>query len=61
MFCIKDEKTKITFQEDFIRMEYACENGAHHSYSCCPSCWNNHPRHIEGTDFREKNIKLYSE
>ena len=26
-----------------MEINYYCENGAYHNYSCRISCWNNHP------------------
>jgi len=34
---------KIAHKNNRIEFGYHCENGAHHDYSCCPTCWNKHP------------------
>lgn len=33
------------------KFKYKCENGAHHSYFCCDSCWNKHPENKSGETF----------
>lgn len=33
--------------------EYFCENGAYHSYYCCDTCWNRHPK---AKNFEDKSF-----
>ena len=39
--------------------KYHCANGAHHTYKCCPTCWNNHPKCQKNKDYRMQKDSEY--